>query len=50
MLAAHGCGWYASLEDAAEAMAGQRSRFDPAMDDEARSARIAAWEKALLAV
>ena len=50
MLTAHGCGWYASLEDAAEAMAGQRSRFDPAMDDEARSARIAAWEKALLAV
>lgn len=50
MLAALGCGWFDSLDSAAEAMAGQRNRFDPAMDDATRSERIAAWEKALRAV
>lgn len=50
MLAAVGCGWFDNLESAAQAMAGRRNRFDPAMDDATRSARIAAWDKALRAV
>jgi glycerol kinase len=50
MLAAAGCGLHASLEDAAAAMRGPRERFDPAMDEETRQARLAAWEAALKAV
>lgn len=50
MLAAHGCGWFDSLDTAAAAMAGRRSRFDPAMDGATRETRIAKWEKALTAV
>ncbi|WP_288803986.1 glycerol kinase GlpK [uncultured Novosphingobium sp.] len=49
MLAASGAGLFANLEAAAAAMAGQRSGFMPAMAQEARDRRIAAWEKALCA-
>ena len=39
-----------SLSEAAKAMAGQRQRFDPAMNEAVRSARLANWDKALSAV
>lgn len=50
MLAAVGAGLHASLEDACRAMIGGTRRFEPAMAPETRSARLAAWEKALLSV
>jgi glycerol kinase len=50
MLAATGAGLFPTLTDAARAMAGQRQRFDPAMNEAVRSARLSAWEKALASV
>ena len=49
MLAGIGCGLFASLEDAA-AMRGEVQRFDPAMSDDVRDARLAGWRRALAAV
>ena len=50
MLAAVGAGLYGSLEDGAGAMIGGATRFEPAMAPEKRDERLAAWEKALVAV
>lgn len=50
MLAAVGAGIHATLEEAAAAMIGGTRRFDPAMTEEARDARLAAWAEALAAV
>jgi glycerol kinase len=50
MLAAVGAGLHGSLEDAAGAMIGGTTRFEPAMAPEKRDERVAAWEKALAAV
>jgi glycerol kinase len=50
MLAAVGAGLHPSLEEAAKAMIGGMTRFEPAMTTEKRQARIAAWEKALATV
>jgi glycerol kinase len=50
MLAAVGVGLHGSLEEAAEAMIGTTRSFRPAMEVETRSARLAAWGKALAAV
>ena len=47
ILAAHGCGWFASLEDAADAMIGKTRDFAPDMKPERREQRIADWEAAL---
>jgi glycerol kinase len=49
MLAAAGAGLYPDLASAAQAMRGQLSRFTPAMADDVRQARLAAWHKALAA-
>lgn len=49
MLAATGAGLYPSLDAAAQAMRGQLARFDPAMDDSVRDARLGTWKKALSA-
>jgi len=46
MLAAVGCGIYASLEDAA-VMRGGVSRFVPTISNEARGIRLAGWSEAL---
>lgn len=46
MLAAVGCGIYASLEDAA-VMRGGVSRFAPAITNDARAIRLAGWSAAL---
>jgi glycerol kinase len=50
MLAAGGAGLHASLQEAAEAMIGGTHRFEPAMDQNLRDARLAAWAKALAAI
>ncbi len=50
MLAATGCDMFASLDDAAAAMRGAHRRFDPAMVETTRQARLAAWSAALAAV
>jgi glycerol kinase len=50
MLAATGCGLYPSLEEASAAMRGSADRFDPAMDEEVRQARLAGWRRAMAAV
>lgn len=50
MLAATGAGLFGSLSEAAKAMAGRRQRFDPAMNEAVRSARLANWDRALSAV
>jgi len=50
MLAAVGCGMFDSLEQAAEAMRGPARRFEPALGDEVRNARLAGWRKAVRAV
>ncbi|MGB3166534.1 MAG: glycerol kinase GlpK [Alteraurantiacibacter sp.] len=50
MLASVGCGWHATLENAAEAMIGETRIFTPAMDPEARKARLAGWDAALAMV
>ncbi|WP_340587261.1 glycerol kinase GlpK [Erythrobacter alti] len=47
MLAAVGCGWHASLEEAAGAMIGETKVFDPAIEDQVRQKRLARWEAAL---
>jgi glycerol kinase len=46
MLAGIGCGWFASLEEAA-AMRGQVETFEPAIDPEVRDARLGGWRTAL---
>ncbi|MGZ8307143.1 MAG: FGGY-family carbohydrate kinase, partial [Allosphingosinicella sp.] len=46
MLAGVGCGMFDSLEEAA-AMRGAVERFEPAMADEVRQARLAGWKKAV---
>jgi glycerol kinase len=48
MLAAVGAGLYPTL-DAAKAMLPASERFEPAMADEVRNARLAAWDRALAA-
>jgi glycerol kinase len=50
MLAAVGCGWHASLEDAAAAMIGAVQHFAPEMNQADRAARCAQWEAALAKV
>ena len=50
MLAAVGAGLHGSLDEAAAAMIGGTRRFEPAMGEEQRAARLAAWNKALGAV
>ena len=50
MLAAVGAGLHASLEDACAAMIGGTRRFQPAMAQDTREARVAAWNKALASV
>ena len=50
MLAAVGAGLHASLDDACAAMIGGARRFEPAMTEDTRNARLAAWRKALAAV
>lgn len=47
MLAATGAGLYPDLESAAAAMRGTLHRFEPAMADAEREARLARWHKAL---
>ena len=47
MLAAVGCGWHASLADAATAMIGQTSQFCPNMSADKRNRRQARWAEAL---
>jgi glycerol kinase len=47
MLAAIGAGLHGSLEAAGAAMIGGTRRFRPAMAEETREARLAAWSKAL---
>ncbi|MFM7378865.1 MAG: glycerol kinase GlpK [Erythrobacter sp.] len=49
MLAAAGAGLYPDLDAAAQAMRGRLATFEPAMADEVRDARLAAWKKALAA-
>jgi glycerol kinase len=49
MLAAVGCGLYASLEEAA-AMRGGVSRFSPQLPEDARQIRLAGWADALARV
>ncbi len=49
MLAAAGAGLYPDLASAAEAMRGELTRFDPAMDAATREERLARWKKALAA-
>ena len=50
MLAAVGAGLHASLEDAAAAMIGGTSRFEPSMTEDVRAARLAAWDRAIARV
>ncbi|QZH73754.1 MAG: glycerol kinase GlpK [Erythrobacter sp.] len=47
MLAAVGCGWHASLEEAAEAMIGPGRTFLPQMAPAIRAKRLARWKAAL---
>jgi glycerol kinase len=49
MLAGVGAGIFASLEQAAEAMRGGSSRFEPGMADGEREQRLARWRRALAA-
>ena len=49
MLAAAGAGIYPDLAAACAAMRGRLATFEPAMADEVRDARLAAWRKALAA-
>jgi glycerol kinase len=50
LLAATGAGLFETLETAAGAMIGKTRRFEPAMDEELRKARIAQWRAALTRV
>ncbi len=47
MLAAVGAELYGTLEEAAAGMIGEKSEFEPVMDEETRAARIEGWERAL---
>jgi len=47
MLAAAGAGLYPDLASACQTMRGRLATFDPAMADDVREARLAAWKKAL---
>ena len=49
MLAAAGAGLYPDLASACQTMRGRLSTFEPAMADDVRGARLAAWRKALAA-
>lgn len=49
-LAAVGCGLYGSLGEAARSMNSPLTRFEPSMDEEARSTRLAAWDKVVAGV
>jgi glycerol kinase len=49
MLAAAGAGMYPDLAAACAAMRGRLATFEPAMADDVRDARLAAWKKALAA-
>ncbi len=50
ILAGVGCGMFASLDEAAGAIRGEISSFEPSMDEGTRSARLDAWRSALKAV
>ena len=50
MLASVGCGWHASLEDAAKAMIGKSQAFVPGMADSVREERLRRWDVAVEAV
>lgn len=47
MLAACGAGMYPDLDAASHAMRGRLTRFEPAMTDDVRAARLERWRKAL---
>jgi glycerol kinase len=49
MLAAAGAGLYPDLESAAQAMRGDLTAFNPAMDDDVRQERLTRWRAALAA-
>jgi len=49
MLAASGVGLYAGLHDAAQAMRGELSRFEPELREGEREERLARWRNALTA-
>ncbi len=46
-LAGAGCGMFASLREAADALRGNVSRFEPAMTSEVRQTRLAEWKAAI---
>ena len=50
MLASVGCGWNASLGDAASAMIGATQMFEPTLGELARAERMARWKAALAKV
>ena len=50
MLAAVGAGLHSTLEDAADAMRGEVTTFEPAMADDERQRRLAGWKDALARV
>ena len=50
MLAGVGAGLFASLDEAASAARGEVDRFSQASDDDARTLRIEAWDRAVAAV
>ena len=50
MLAGVGAGLFASLDEAASAVRGQITTFQPEMDASARASRIAAWDNAVQGV
>lgn len=50
ILAAVGCGLYASMTEAATAMRGEVTSFKSTMSDEARGQRMVRWDKAVRAV
>lgn len=50
MLAATASGWFASLDQAAVAMRGSLTRFEPRMQTSVRAQRIARWDDALAKV
>ncbi len=49
MLAAKGAGLVSSLDEASRTMRGEIGTFEPVMEEAAREARLAAWQKALAA-
>ena len=50
MLAAVGCGIFQTLDDAAQAMCGKVTRFDPRMGGKERDRRLEGWRSALAGV